>query len=411
MRRPAVRQPGSVAILMLSYFPTPLPGEWWYSVLCRYHVHSGHSKHATTISEIYNDCPMVHGRLIPGGDCATILSNLPPGLLSIDNVLENHTLLPYYTRFFSSGKKLQVWEALRVGRGSGITSIRTQMPDGTEGLKFFPICYRVDTKQFGEPYWHSVHQIPLLPLCPMHQVPLVVVSAKFTRLSEMFLPLVSVRRQKAEHGKKAPWMEPLSDMLTALLCKDYTPTVGYNNLHTALINAGYGVDKISKYQTLSVVKIQQAAKEYYGTQIYEQYFASLSAAVLSRLINWQLSSPERYALLSVMVGMDADTLFGSALNSTDPLRERLLSYKEAGIIYGKNDLAAKMGIQPRQLDSLAAKYHIEPFWRQIRQDRKRCIRLLLTEEEYIEIQKAAKKNGSGPLAVFARGILLQHCKG
>ena len=62
-------------------------------------------------------------------------------------------------------------------------------------------------------------------------------------------------------------MEPLSDMLMALLCKDYAPTVGYNNLHTALINAGYGVDKISKYQTLSVEKIQEAARAHYGNHV------------------------------------------------------------------------------------------------------------------------------------------------
>lgn len=112
-----------------------------------------------------------------------------------------------------------------------------------------------------------------------------------------------------------------------------------------------------------------------------------------------------------MVGLDADTLFGPALDVTDPLLERLLYYKDTGIIYGKNDLAVKMGIQPAQLDSLSAKYHIEPFWRQIRQDRHKCIRLLLTEEEYMSVQEAAKKNSSGQLAVFARPVLLQYCKG
>ena len=353
---------------------------------------------------------MVHGRLIPGGDCAAILSNLPPGVLSIDDVLANHTLLPYYTRFFAPDKKRQVWEALRAGHGSGITSIRTQMPDGTEGLKYCPTCYLLDTAEYGEPFWHRVHQIPLLPICPMHQVPLVVVPAKFTRLSEMFLPLVSVRYQEAEHVEKAPWMEPLTDMLTALLCRDYAPTVGYNNLHTALFNAGYGVDKISKYQTLSVAKIQKVAKKYYGAQIYEQYFAPMSAAILSRLTKWQLSSPERYALLAVMVGMDADTLFGPAIEPTDPLLERLLYYKDTGIIYGKNDLAAKMGIQPGQLDSLAATYHVEPFWRQIRQDRHKCIRLLLTNSEYEAISQAAKENGNTRLAVFVRTIILDVLK-
>lgn len=391
---------------MLTYFPAPYPGEWWYSVLCRYHVRSGHSKHATTISDLYGGHPMVHGRLIPGGDCAAILSNLPPGVLSIDDVLANHTLLPYYARFFEANKKRQVWEALRVGRGSGITSVRTQMPDGTERLKYCPNCYLLDTQEYGEPFWHRVHQIPLLGYCPMHKIPLVTVPIKFARLSEVFLPLISVHCQGDEHGEIAPWMEPLTAMLMALLCGDYTPTVGYNNLHTALINAGYGEDQVSRYQSIDVAKIQRAVLECYGQQIYEQYFGRLSAAVMSRLVHWQLSSPERYALLAVMVGMDADTLFGRAIEPIDPLLERLLSYKKAGVVYGKSDLAAKMDIHPGQLDSLAQKYNVQPFWRQIRQERNRCIRLLLTDNEYDVIAQAAKENGNTPLAVFARSIIL-----
>ena len=209
----------------------------------------------------------------------------------------------------------------------------------------------------------------------------------------------------------APWMEPLTDMIAALLCGNYhVPDDGHNNLHTALISHGYGEERVSRYQSVDVAKIQRAVMEYYGQQIYEQYFGRLSAAVMSRLVHWQLSSPDRYALLAVMVGLDADTLFGPALGVIDPLLERLLSYKETGIVYGKNDLAAKIGIQPGQLDSLAAKYHIEPFWRQIRQDRCKCIRLLLTEAEYESISEAAKKNSSGQLSVFARSVVLDFCR-
>lgn len=395
---------------MLTYFPSPYPGEWWYSVLCRYHVRSGHSKHATTISELYGGRPMVHGRLVPGGDCAAILSNLPPGVLLLNDVLANHTLLPYYTRFFPMDKKRQVWEALRAGRGSGITSVRTQMPDGTEGLKYCPNCYLLDTQKYGEPFWHRVHQIPLLGYCPMHKIPLVTLPIKFARLSEVFLPLGALHCQEAEHGENTPWIELLTDMIAALLCRDYAPTVGYNNLHTAMIAHGYGEDRVSRYQSIDVGKVQRAVLECYGQQIYEQYFASLSAAVMSRLVHWQLSSPERYALLAVMVGLDADTLFGPAIEPIDPLLEQLLRYKETGIIYSKNNLAAKMGIQPGQLDSLAAKYQIEPFWRQIRQERNRCIRLLLTNSEYEAISQAAQESGGTPLAVFARTIILDVLK-
>ena len=353
---------------------------------------------------------MVHGRLIPGGDCSAILSNLPPGVLSIDDVLANYTLLPYYTRFFAADKKQQVWEALRAGHGAGITSVRTQMPDGTEGLKYCPNCYLLDTQKYGEPFWHRVHQIPLLGYCPMHKIPLVTLPIKFARLSEVFLPLGSVHCQEAKHGEKAPWIEPLTDMIAALLYGDYVPTVGYNNLYTTLISHGYGEDRISKYQSIDVGKVQRAVMECYGGQIYEQYFSRLSAAVMSRLVHWKLSSPERYALLAVMVSLDADTLFGPAIEPIDPLLEQLLRYKETGIVYGKNDLAAKMGIQPGQLDSLAQKYNVKPFWRQIRQERNRCIRLLLTNSEYEAISQAAQESGGTPLAVFARTIILDVLK-
>ena len=193
-------------------------------------------------------------------------------------------------------------------------------------------------------------------------------------------------------------------MLMVLLCKGHVTTVGYNNLYIALFNAGYGTDKICKQQTLNVVKIQKTAREYYGEQIYEQYFAKLSAAILARLVNWKLSSPERYALLAVMAGLDADTLFGPTLDTTDPLLEELLCYKETGVVYAKNDLAVKMGIQPKQLDSLAKKYQFKPFWRQIRQDRNHCIKLLLTDSEYDMLSKGAKENGSESVLLIGKYI-------
>ena len=113
---------------MLTYLPTPYPGEWWYSVLCRYHVRSGNPKHATTISELYGGRPMVHGRLIPGGDCAAILSNLPPGVLSIDDVLANHTLSPTTLAFLHQTRSGRYGRhyGLAVAQASPVCGLRCQ---------------------------------------------------------------------------------------------------------------------------------------------------------------------------------------------------------------------------------------------------------------------------------------------
>ena len=90
---------------MLTYFPLPYPDEWWYSVLCRYHVRSGRQKAATTLHELYGEHPLTHGRLFPGGDCHAVIKQLPESVIALKRVLLEHTLMPYYLRFYSPEKK------------------------------------------------------------------------------------------------------------------------------------------------------------------------------------------------------------------------------------------------------------------------------------------------------------------
>ena len=240
-------------------------------MLCRYHVRSGYPKYATTTRELYGGKSMVHGRLMPGGDCARILSQLPPGILSIDDVLANHTLLPFYLRFYDSEKKQKTVELLRSGKGAGITNIHSRLLDGQEGLKYCPQCYCDDLNRFGEPYWHREHQIPLMPMCPKHHIVLNIYPVKFARLSEIYVPLSSVRILEDDSESAIHWMHSLTDLLMDLLSlpAEVGPTGGYNNLYSMLLTKGYGVDKLSDHQAISVQKVQQAAQKLYGDSIYQ----------------------------------------------------------------------------------------------------------------------------------------------
>ena len=40
---------------MIGFFPSPYPDELWYSVICRYHVHSGNSCAKHTMRQLYGD--------------------------------------------------------------------------------------------------------------------------------------------------------------------------------------------------------------------------------------------------------------------------------------------------------------------------------------------------------------------
>ena len=87
--------------------------------------------------------------------------------------------------------------------------------------------------------------------------------------------------------------------------------------------------------------------------------------------------------------------------------EKLLEYKEKGLAYRKEELAQLVGVSPHQLDSLAKKYNIMPFWKQCNGKRTETIRITLTAEEKQSIARAAAIQGNGQTAVFARGLLLR----
>ena len=96
---------------MLTFFPAPYPNEWWYSVLCRYHVRSGYRNYATTSHELYGKKPITHGRLFPGSSIHAVVSQ---HRLTLDEMqlLTEHTLAPYYMSFFSAKNKLDTIDKL-----------------------------------------------------------------------------------------------------------------------------------------------------------------------------------------------------------------------------------------------------------------------------------------------------------
>lgn len=394
---------------MLTYFPMPYPDEWWYSVLCRYHVRSGRQKVATTLRELYGEHPFIHGRLFPGGDCYAVLKQLPKCVITLEAVLLEHTLMPYYLRFHSPEKKQAVFRNLMAGKSGGLTSIQIQTPDGKQGLKFCPTCYTEDVETYGEPYWHREHQIPLMPLCPRHGYHLQLVEIPLSRLSEVFLPLSSTDVVNGANPEEKPWEPLLTTALNSILSLPFEtgPPVAYSNLENVLLSAGFGIHAIRGNVSLDAEKLKESCINFYGKSIGAQYFTKLSPAIIYRICHWKLTSPERYALLSVFAGLTVEELFGPEIPTVDPLLKKLLEYNEKGLAYRKEELAQLVGVSPHQLDSLAKKYNIVPFWKQCGGKRTETIRVTLTSEEKHRIAKAAAIHGNGQTAVFAREVLLR----
>ena len=71
---------------MISFFPSPYPDELWYSVICRYYVHSGNSCAKHTMRQLYGDNFSAPSLMLCGA-INTLLAQLPQGFLSAKDVV------------------------------------------------------------------------------------------------------------------------------------------------------------------------------------------------------------------------------------------------------------------------------------------------------------------------------------
>ncbi len=349
----------------MSFFPTPYPEEWWYSVLCRYAMRSGYIHAETAKMELFGQPSVVLGRLTPGVDCYTVARAMPDGSpYDAKRILLEHTLLPYHMRFRSSEMKHSILDKLSSGENANY-SIQVESPTGHRGLKYCPICYREDCEKYGEPYWHRGHQIPLMQACPVHGCELVEYGPQWNGLSGRIILLAMVDDVK-EPCSAPGWMQRLSKLLSDFLTLpfDVCPPVGYDNLFVSLQRLGYALRRpYTVYPTIDGDRFMAAIRELVSPEIVEQYFSVDTIQKLLRVVlQRKCAYPERYALVCLVAGISAETLFGPELSREDTLREQTVRLAASGRILKKSEVAAMLGIPCAMLDTAMKRYGIEPFW-------------------------------------------------
>jgi len=157
---------------MLGHFPLPYPDELFYSICARFSDRMRYPKMRYAITEILG----VGAR--PGVDLPgridSFISALPPGHhYTADLVIDNHTLLPFLAPFLTKERVQRLREEMRrSGGGSG--GVRAGLSAGRGPLpvhiRFCPDCAQQDRNRYGERYWHRVHQLPGVVVCPDHGV-------------------------------------------------------------------------------------------------------------------------------------------------------------------------------------------------------------------------------------------------
>ncbi|MCP8632906.1 TnsD family Tn7-like transposition protein [Pseudomonas mosselii] len=154
--------------LKFHFFPAVFPDETLHSVLSRYaRLCGGGSRKAAFAGEdaaaSFTQNVAFPSRL---GD---LVESLPRGLdLSVAQIIKRHTLLPYYAPFLTSSQ-LEHAHAAMAGDGRGLMlklGINASRVEYASRIRFCPECLDEDIHQFGAAYWHRVHLLPGVLVCP-----------------------------------------------------------------------------------------------------------------------------------------------------------------------------------------------------------------------------------------------------
>lgn len=151
---------------MICCFTDPYPDELLYSVSARFHKLMKYKRPNYTSINLFGaktagasiDLPQRLGHLI---------ENLPPShLYTVDSLIQENTLLPFYGAFLPHERVTRLKEVMEQGGRGGI-STRTSI----RRLKYFKFCIPCvidDRKQYGQTYWHRIHQTPGVMVCHVH---------------------------------------------------------------------------------------------------------------------------------------------------------------------------------------------------------------------------------------------------
>ncbi|MFA2811723.1 TnsD family transposase [Bacillus mycoides] len=157
---------------MLTFFTNPYPDELMYSAIARYHFYSGNIDCKDTLEEVFQSRSVIPSVEI-GSHFAILSEQLGPNY-SVETILANHTIYPYYAIFLTKQRQQQILRDV-ASDGQALYT-RLGMIAGSicrkAGLYYCAECTKSDVEQFGEPYIHREHQLQGIDYCPRHEVQL-----------------------------------------------------------------------------------------------------------------------------------------------------------------------------------------------------------------------------------------------
>ncbi len=162
---------------MIGWFPAPKKDQLLYDLLSEYHRKSMNLSPQHTMHDLFGSrraCAVFDMPNRLDDLCAQFSENT---VYSAEQFIRDHTLFPLYEPFLPRQRATEIRDWMkRSDKGGAIHAAIGQMASGVPSVRFLrycPECVRADAEQYSEPYWHRLHQITGVCICPEHETWLV----------------------------------------------------------------------------------------------------------------------------------------------------------------------------------------------------------------------------------------------
>lgn len=366
---------------MIVQFPSVYPDELLYSLLARYYVRSGYMRYTFVAEDLFQS-----KTVRPDIEFANAYTPAALQIITRDMPMEDvamkHTMFSYYGRFLPLERRQKAFKSLVKCEGNyhNLLAIPKRKEKTMRYLRYCPMCADVDRKRCGETYWHRIHQMQGVHICPIHKCYLkesdLLISGKVSSdlvVAEAVVPIASdtimcenkIECELAEYTMKV--FQADVDLQSDVLAGDF--------LHSRMEGTKY----------LSVRGEQRNIALFHADFI--EYYRSLLQNELTEL--WQIQKiftndrirlPE-ICMLAMFLNITAvDMVYMSLPEQTQEQRfdEQILKLHEQGLNYP--EIARRLNAPYDTVKAIGEQkykaYHKEPFkcgaksynWHQIDKD-------------------------------------------
>lgn len=158
---------------MIAHFPSPFPDELLYSLCARYADRMSYPNVESVNLELFGSRGISAAVDLPS-HLSHLQDALPPGhRFTTGRIIDEFTLFPFYAPFLPAGRARRVrhdmagTDGAAIHKLAGITPSNVRLPNW---LRYCPRCVEEDKKVHPECYWHRLHQVPGVEVCPTHNL-------------------------------------------------------------------------------------------------------------------------------------------------------------------------------------------------------------------------------------------------